>query len=128
MPVMCELHPRRDATPEQLKELGKAIEDWARRELGGEGILCSIDAAGLASLLGGEPPNPLGVQGMQHNRGINWEKIQQDLGSLVSDRSLRFTLRDEAGWPRSAVIENLRQAIPAELVEDILINNVSWTE
>ena len=125
MPVMCELRPRHDATPEHLKALGKALEEWVRRELSDEGILFSIDPSGLASLLLGEPPNPLGVQVMQHNEGVSWEQIRRDLGPVVNDRSLRFTIKDE---PRAKVIESLRQAIPADLVEDILVDDVSWTE
>jgi hypothetical protein len=128
MPVNCELHPRQDATPEQLKELGKALEDWTRRELSGEGVLYSMDPEGLASLLRGEPPNPLGVQVMQHKQGVSWEKILQDLGPSVSDRSLRFSVKDVTSWPRASIIENLRQAISVDLVEDILIDGVSWME
>ena len=128
MPVVCELWPCQDATPEQLKELGEALKDWARREMGNEGVLCSIDPEGLASLLSGEPPNPLALQVKKNNEGVSWEKIRQDLGSLASDRSLRFTVKDGPGWPRAKVIENLRQAIPAELVEDIFIDGETWSE
>jgi hypothetical protein len=125
MPVVCELQPRQDATPEQLKMLGIALGGFARRELGKEGVLFSINLEELASLLSGEPPNPLGLRVKQHNEGVSWEQIRQDLGPVASDRSLRFSFKDE---PRAKIIESLRQAIPAELVEDILIDDVSWTE
>lgn len=128
MPVVCELKVRQDLTPEQLKELGKALEAWATRERSNAGLLCWIDQEGLDSLLSGEPPTPLGLRVKQLNEGVSWEKIRQDLGSVVSDRSLRFTVNDEPGCPRGQVIESLREAIPAELVEDVLINDVSWTE
>jgi hypothetical protein len=128
MPVVCELRPCQDATPEQFKELGEALKAWASRELGNGGVLCSIDPEGLASLLSGEPPNPLALQLKKHNEEVSLEKIRQDLGSLASDRSLCFTVKDEPRWPRAMVIENVRQAIPAELVEDILIDGESWTE
>jgi hypothetical protein len=98
------------------------------RELVREGVLYSIDAEALASLLRGEPPNPLGLRVKQHNEGATWEQIRRDLGPAASDRSLRFTVKDEPGWPRAKLIESLRQAIPAELVEDILIEDVSWTK
>jgi hypothetical protein len=123
----ARLRPRRDATPEQLKRLGTALEEWTRREQG-NGVLYSIDPKRLASLLSGEPPDPLGVQVMEHNKGVSWEKIRQDLGPLASDRSVRFTVKDEPHCTRDKVIESLRQAIPDELVEDVVIDGVSWTE
>ncbi|SRR6266540_443791 len=128
MPVVCELQPRQDATPEQLKMLGKALEGWAHRERGNEGVLCWIDQEGLDSLLSGEPPNPLGLRAKQHNEGVSWEQIRQGLGPVASDRSLRFTVKDDPHCTRDMVNESLRQVIPAELVEDILIDDISWTE
>ncbi len=128
MPVVCELNPRQDLTPEQHKQLGKALEEWASRERRNVGLLCMIDQAGLDSLLSGEPPNPLGLRAKQLNEGVSWEKIRQDLGPVASDRSLRFSVKDEPGYSREKVIESLREAIPTELVDDILIDEVSWTE
>ncbi len=127
MPVPCELLPRLDATPGQLKQLGAALETWVRRELGNEGVLYSFDGEGLASLLGGEPPNPLALRVTPPNERVSWGQIRRDLGPLASDRSLRFTVKDDPPWPRAKVIENLRRAIPAELVDDILIDGESWS-
>ena len=124
MPIVCELRPLRGATTDQLKRLGIAVKAWADRELG-KGILVSIDPESLASLLMGEPPKPLGLRVKQHHEDASWERIREDLGAALSERSLRFTVKDE---PRGAIIESLRQAIPAELVEDILIDDASWTE
>jgi hypothetical protein len=124
---MCELRPHHDTTPEQLKRLGTALQVWAQRELG-KGILYSIEPKGLQSLLGGEPPNPLALQAKAHHEDVPLERIRQDLGPLASDRSLRFTVHDEPHCTRDMVAQSLRQAIPAELVEDILIDDVSWTE
>ena len=61
----------------------------------------------MANLLSGEPPNPLGLQASKLNEGVSWEKIRQDLGSLASDRSLRFTVNNGPRWPRGVIIENL---------------------
>lgn len=128
MPLQCELRIRHDSTPDELKSLGMALKEWASRELGIEGVLFSIDPNGLTSLLGGEPPNPLALQVATHHEGVSLERIRQDLGPLASERSLRFTVKDEPHCTRDRVIESLRQAIPAELVEDILMDDVSWTE
>jgi hypothetical protein len=127
MLILCELHPRRDATPEQLKKLGAALGEWARRELG-KGILYSIDSKGLVSLLSGEPTNPLALEAAAHHKDVPLERIRQDLGPLASDRSVRFTVKDEPHCSCDEVIESLREAIPSELVEDIFIGDVSWTE
>ena len=123
MPIACELLPLRIATTDQIKTLGIAVKGWADRELG-KGVLVSIDPEALASLLRGEPPNPLGLRVKQHNEDASWERIREDLGAAMSERSLRFTVKDE---PRQGNREPA-QAIPAELVEDILIDDVSWTE
>ncbi len=128
MPIQCELIPRHDATTDELKSLGTAMKEWASRELGNEGVLFSIDPADLSSLLCGEPPNPLALDVAKHHKDVPLERIRQDLGPLASNRSLRFTVKDEPDCTRDKVIESLRQAIPAELVEDILIDDVSWTE
>src|SRR6266516_2769776 len=81
MPVLCVLHLLRDATTDQLKELGIAVKEWVGRELRDEGILYSIDQDGLLSLLLGEPPNPLGSQVAKHHKGVDLVRIRQDLGS-----------------------------------------------
>jgi hypothetical protein len=128
MPVECELQPLREATTDQLKDLGIAVKAWVDRELCNEGVLCSIDRDGLLSLLLGEPPNPLASQVAKHHPGVDLGRIRQDLGPLASDRSLRFSVKDGPHCPRDRVIESLRQAIPAELVEDIFVDDVSWAE
>src|SRR4051812_43877465 len=93
MPILCELKPRHDVTPDDLKALGTALHAWCQRELGG-GLLVSIDGEGLANLLKGEPPSPLAVQIQQHNPGASWEEIKQNLGPLAGDRSVRFSAKD----------------------------------
>jgi hypothetical protein len=128
MPVVCEIRPRRDATPELFKQLGASLLEWIRRESGDEGILIGFDRALLDNLLSGEPPTPLALQAASHHPDIPLDRIRQDLGALTSDRSLRFTVKDSPDCPRNRVIESLRQVIPADLVEDILIDDVNWTE
>ena len=128
MPVACELLPLREATTDQLKTLGTAIREWVHREQCPGGVLESIDQDGLLSLLQGEPPIPLGAQVAGHHKGVDPKKIQEDLGPLFAHRSLRFTVKDEPDCTRDQVFESLRQASPADLVEDILIGDVSWTD
>jgi hypothetical protein len=128
MPIPCELRPNHDATTDQLKALGIALREWARREFGTEGVLYSIDQDALLSLLLGELPNPLAAQVAKHHKDVPLGRILQDLGPLASDRSLRFTIKDGPYCTRERVIESLRQAVSPELVEDILIGDVSWME
>jgi dihydrofolate reductase len=128
MPVQCELRPLSAATTDQLKALGAAVKEWFDREQHNEGVLYSYDPDDLNSLLLGEPPSPLGSRVAGNHPGVDLERIREDLGSLFSDRSLRFAVKDEPDCTRDKVIESLRQAIPPELVEDIVIGGASWTE
>jgi hypothetical protein len=125
--VNCELLPRRDATAEELKALGTAVREWARRELKG-GVLHSIDPTGLAALLAGELPPPLALQAAEHTPGADLKSVAEALGAAASIRSLRFTVKDDPHGTRQRVVESLRQDIPAGLVHDVLIDDVSCNE
>jgi hypothetical protein len=128
MPIPCILKPRADATADELKQLGTVFAHWSSRELTNEGVLYSIDQKGLDSLLAGELPDPLALQAWSHHEGIPPERIRQDLGPLASERSVRFNVKDEPHCTRGMAVQSLRQAIPADLVEDIFIGDASWTE
>jgi len=69
MPVLCELLVPRNATVDQLKRLGVALKEWAHRELD-TGVLSSIDPTAVASLLLGEPPDPLALQVKTHHQDV----------------------------------------------------------
>ena len=53
-----EAIPRANATPEQLRALGGALAEWARRECSDVGILHFISQEALANLANGNWPPP----------------------------------------------------------------------
>jgi hypothetical protein len=122
--------PRQDASTEELKALAVAFTELTRRELGHAGILESFDPGHLADLIRGELPQPMALRiATEHGKlgeHLDLKRLFQDLGRESSDRSLHFALRDGPSYDRRGVIQVLRQVIPAELVEDILIGDESW--
>ncbi len=104
MSVNCEVTVPWDATPEQLTALGGALWRWCARGTGDAGISACLDNQPLADLIAGTFPR----SGRAERRGLH------------------FGLRDNASQSRRATIESLRRGIPAQAVEDIAVDGVSW--
>jgi hypothetical protein len=131
--VSGEVVPRRDATSDELKALGLALADWSEAQLRAGGLLRSIDNIVLAELLGGDDPS---------------EYVFAVLSSEEEDTCLTITCRTPphsdpaeaarrlivacsfcgAGYDRRRAIDSLRDAVPAGLVEDVLIDGRSWDQ
>jgi hypothetical protein len=132
IPDVCgEVVPRRDATSDQLKALGQALAEWSDGELRPDGLLQSIDNFVLAELLGGDDPT---------------EYVFAVLRGEDTDDPVTITCRpsphsDPAeaarclviaccfrgpGYNRGRAVDSLRAAVPADLVEDVLIDGRSW--
>jgi hypothetical protein len=129
--VLCEVVPRRGATSDELKALGVALADWSEGELRDGGLLRSIDNIVLAELLGGDDPSEL-VFAVLHGDNDDDTVTITRLGPPHSDPaeaaqqlivSCSFRGPD---YSRSRAIESLRHAVPAVLVEDVLIDGRSW--
>jgi hypothetical protein len=131
----CEIIPRPDATPEQLKALADALDNW----IGNHAVPSVTTAYALADLRAGELPQPLSVA-FEHYlddhlvecggespsgpaRAQRHRAILEKLGPMATGRTVFVHVRDV-----QEAAESLRQAIPAELVEDILIDHRSWDE
>src|SRR5262245_34158546 len=108
MSVDCELILQLSATPEQLTALGAALWRWCTRVSGGTGMYQFLDNQGLADLIAGRLP--------ESNQTLTY----------ADTRGVHFLVRDES-QDRQAAIVSLRQAIPANGVEDILVEGTSWT-
>lgn len=142
--IECEIIPKADATPEELRRLGSALARWSRRESGDDGILSFISRNVLADLsTGKQPPTFLSqYQNMldetkalySNPKPLSYEeqlqrasKLKDDLGE---ERALRrlvyFQVRGGAYANRKDVIASLRQDIPPELVANVLIDNRGW--
>jgi hypothetical protein len=131
--VECEIVPRQDATSEELKSLAKALARW----MANHGSPSLTTAYGLTDLRRGELPQPLSMaletflddnlaqrgltppHGAQ--RALRHQQILDKLGPMASSRAVYLRVR---GAEEAAA--SLREAIPADLVEDIFIDRRSW--
>jgi hypothetical protein len=104
MAINCDVIVRWGATPEQLRTLGTALWRWCTRAVGGAGIYQYLNDQALADLIAGKLP----------------------VASPAERRGVLFRVRDEASQDRQATIDRLRREMPAEGVEDILVDRISW--
>jgi len=127
----CYIIPNRGATSEQLKELGKAIEAWM------EDLQVSIKLIhGDDDLRGGELPTPKPFHPTK--RDDSFKILQDEMEALAKSTSYRgvfvklITVTDYAPYleslERENIIQQLREALPTEAVQDVLVNGQSWNE
>jgi hypothetical protein len=108
MPINCHVILQPAATPEQLTALGTALWHWCRRAAEDTGTHHYLDNQALAHLIAGRPPESSQPQ----PRAERW--------------CAHFWVRDESSRDRQATIDTLRKDIPAEGVEDIVVDGISW--
>jgi hypothetical protein len=120
---------------------------WAREWAGADPATHWIDEAALADLQAGELPQPFGLRILadvnrpegeerltaQHLAGIlehARERFPRIAGKIpaVSSRAVFFGVEVPALVGRAGVLARLRQVIPAELVEDVLVDGQSWEQ
>ena len=104
MSVNCEITVPWSATPDQLTALGSALWRWSVRTAGDAGIYECLDNQPLADLIAGTLPRSGRAEG----------------------RGTRFRLRDPASQSRQATIDSLRWEMPAQGVEDVVVDGTSW--
>jgi len=104
MSVNCEVTLQWGATPEQLTALGIALWRWCVGAAGETGIYQYRDSQALADLIAGNLPR----SGRAERRGVH------------------FRVRDEVSHDRQAAISRLRLELPAEGVEDVVVDGTSW--
>jgi hypothetical protein len=108
MSINCDIILQWNATPEQLTALGAALWRWCNGAAGATGIYQFLDNQALADLLAGKLPATAQTPWQAERRGVH------------------FRVRDEASPDRQAALASLRQEMPAEGVEDILVDGKSW--
>lgn len=149
MTVDCEIFPRPALDCRQLKRLAAAFQAFADAN---SAAVAWVDYLGVEDLRKGEYPKPLLLRITEHSRrasslGVarsdtilldagalsvpeatpqNVLQWRQALGYHIADRSLPFVLR--AGADCARVAAALREHIPAELVEDVLVGHQSWSQ
>jgi hypothetical protein len=134
VPVGCHIIPLRNGTWQERQALGRALSHWSERAAGKSGLLESLDHLALLSLLGGESSQDL-CHGMLEDStnlplrpGEMDQKTAEGRKEDDEDRTIFFAVPGGKSYNRRRVIEKLRQEIPAELVQDILIDGRSWQE
>lgn len=131
--VECKIVPRQDATSEELKNLAEALDRWMAEH----GKPSLTTAYGLSDLRRGELPQPLSIaletfldDNLMHHgvtppsgtrRADRHQQILDKLGPMAASRAVYLHVR---GAEQAAA--SLREAIPADLVEDIFIDHRSW--
>ncbi len=130
--IPCEIVPRCDATPEQLKALGEALAAWSEEQFATDSALRTIDNLVVAQFLGTDDLLEMvfavvyaesaddGLTITRRGRGATQAAAPEPLIVFCSFRG--------ANYDRGRVIAGLRAAIPAELVQDIVIDGRSWNE
>jgi hypothetical protein len=106
--IYCQVILKPSATPGQLTRLGAALWRWCTQAAGRTGMYQYLDNQALADLLAGRLPAADPVA----SRGEQW--------------GVRFRVGDGAFRDRQALIDSLRRQIPAEGVEDVRADGISW--
>jgi hypothetical protein len=131
----CVVKPRANATAEQLKDLGTALAAWSDREAGEGGLLKFIDHLALIDLMGagepqdvvaeilGWPSSPTLPEGAATLPGA---APLPALTAAPEELFVFFVLHGGPAFSRRRAVESLRAALPADLVEDVLIDRRSW--
>ncbi len=107
MSIQCDLIVQWNATPKELTALGGALWRWCNRASGKTGIFQYVDNQGLADLIAGEFPQSGQSPGRADRRGAH------------------FWFRDEIAQDRQGAIAGLRREVPAEIIEDVVIDGTS---
>ena len=109
MSINCDVILQWGTAPEQLRALGAALWRWCIRAAGDTGVYQYLDNQALADLIAGKFPASSGQAPRQPER-----------------RRAHFRVRDETSSDRQATIDSLRRKIPAQGVEDIVVDGKSW--
>lgn len=109
MSINCDLTLQWGATPAELKALGTALWRWHKQHVTGDsGIYQALDNQALADLIAGKLPVPSQTARPAERRGV------------------QFRFRDETSHDCQATIACLRREIPAQGVENIMVDGTSW--
>lgn len=133
MSLLCEVIPRTDATPEELRTLGRAIRAWYQRERGRNGLAHYVDTYALDDLLAGELPQPFALRfstaahpqdpyGASRPQ-VTVAQLRAACPIVACSRTLFLKVW---GTDHFRTNRSLRHCIPQDLVEDVLIEGLSW--
>jgi hypothetical protein len=102
--VYCQVILKPGVTSGQLSALGTALWRCCTRAAGDTNLYQYLDNQALADLLAGQLP----------------------AAGPAGRRVVRFAVRDGAARDRRAILGRLRRDLPADGVEDIVVDGPSW--
>ncbi|HLN32715.1 MAG TPA: hypothetical protein VK395_33610 [Gemmataceae bacterium] len=134
--IECNIVPLKNATGEQLQALGLALGRWSRREMGMGGMARSVDQRALDDLMRGELPQPManrlsdmfvrpGARSARDSEST-LDQVRNVFPQLPGEQMVRIKLCRNPSCNRALAIQSLVQDVPADLVEDIRIDGISW--
>jgi hypothetical protein len=153
-PLDCAIIPRRDLNSDELKELGVSLAAWWRAECAAPGSAVErLDEDALNDLLAGELPQPFGLRllgwfrepGAHHGITLPRRLTAQDMSDVlrhardsnptvarrIPPAELRAVFLGLCNYTEPAVrrlLAGLRRRLPADLLEDVLIDGRSWDD
>ena len=110
MPIDCDVILRDDATPEQLRALGRALWRWSLGTARQTSICGHVDNQTLADLIDGLLP------------------ARPECAGRGGPPGVRFRIRNESSDDRWVTADGLRRAVPADGLLDVLVAGRSWRE
>jgi len=108
MAVTCDVVVSWNATPEKLRILGNALWRWCQRTAGDARIYQYLDNQTLADLIAGKLP------------------ISSQPPLDADRRGVHCRVWDEGSHDPRATLEGLRRELPAEGIEDVVVDGTSW--
>jgi hypothetical protein len=138
-PIVCEIIPRPDCRPDELKALAEAIQTWHYALSGWEwnsGIEFYLHDIGLKDLRRGELPLPSGLRFVSNLRraqellgtNISLPTMREATSTLGTRRNVCLLGQPGEFYSEETLFSSLRHFIPADLVADVRIGVTSWTE
>jgi hypothetical protein len=146
MAIECEVWPKQDATPEQLKALGSALQRWFAAFLqelaaAGRDVEGWMDPDAVRDLLTGELPQPIALRFVaeQQHPGQSARELRDALDRAremfprvrrslppADARTVPFGFSLDGTQDLGQLVASLRRHIPAELVEDLFVGGQGW--
>jgi hypothetical protein len=135
--VNFDIYPRQAIAPTDFKALGRSVRRWLRLHAKQQGSVHWYDSGSLDELLRGRPP--LSVGGQAEDVGGLQEARLAAAGQHSSNTAVLDAV--EGAPPpfcmslvynkiieQRQVLANVRRALSADLVADVLVNGQSWDD
>lgn len=136
MTVNFDIYPRQALTPTDFKALGRSIRRWLRLHAKQQGSVHWYDSDSLDELLKGRPPLAVPAE----TQYIGDLHQAEAIGGQESSNTAVLEAVDMVPPPfcmslvynkiieNRQVMANVRRALSAELVADVLVNGQTWDD